>query len=82
MIKKGKIKIENGIPIPPRKPGRKKYPWRDLEIGESFLVRKDHRSLQRLQIILLGCARQTRTERTFVTRQIEAENGVRVWRTK
>ena len=74
------IKIEKGIVIPPPKPGRKLYPWRDLEVGESFLVEKDHRSLARLQAVLLGCSRASRCDRTFVTRQMDS--GVRVWRTR
>jgi hypothetical protein len=38
-----KIRIQKGIPIPPVKPrgmdGRtsSKYPWREMEVGDSFL---------------------------------------------
>jgi hypothetical protein len=36
----GVVKVERGVPIPPeRLPGRfPVYPWRDMEIGDSFAV--------------------------------------------
>ena len=35
---KSKVAVEHGIPIPEKKnaPGRSKYPWRELKIGDSF----------------------------------------------
>lgn len=34
------IKLDKGIPLPPRvKTGRAtKYPWKDMEVGDSFFV--------------------------------------------
>jgi hypothetical protein len=30
--------VEKGIPVPPQKWERPKYPWKELDIGDSFLV--------------------------------------------
>lgn len=34
----GKIVVEKGIPIPKKRSGQATYPWRTMEIGDSFLV--------------------------------------------
>lgn len=73
--------VEEGVPIPEIKRGRRdytsKYPFRDLEVGESFFVP------DRSKKASLGgyCTRMgNRLGRKFTLRVIE--NGVRVWRTE
>lgn len=78
--------IEKGVPIPPKRhalSGGSKYPWRQLEIGDSFLAplpehgdaRKHHASMTRS-----ACQWAKAVNREFTTRRVEG--GVRVWRTK
>lgn len=45
------INIDKGVPIPDRKRGhgrlckyRCKYPWRDMEVGDSFVYEGTHKS--------------------------------------
>ena len=67
------ISITKGLPTPHR--GRAKYPFRDMEIGDSFFARGAS------VIGLHGCARRHRPKR-FTCRSL-VENGVagvRVWR--
>ena len=67
------ISITKGLPTPHR--GRAKYPFRDMEVGDSFFVRGAS------VIGLHGCARRHRPKR-FTCRTL-VENGVagvRVWR--
>jgi hypothetical protein len=33
-----RIEVEKGIPLPVAGPGRAKYPWHDMEVGDSFFV--------------------------------------------
>jgi hypothetical protein len=69
------ISITKGLPTPHR--GRAKYPFRDMEVGDSFFA-------PRASVIgLHGCARRHRPKR-FTCRSL-VENGVggvRVWRTE
>lgn len=69
------IKIEKGIPIPPkrRSPVANRYPWRNMEIGDSFYADVDVLQVQ-------SNAYQTGKalgRRFFVKQQ---GSGVRVWR--
>lgn len=74
------IQIDKGVPIPPhvRGQGAPKYPWREMEIGDSFFVSDRHR---RSISAAASSARQHRGHQ-FATRSV-TENGVdgiRVWR--
>lgn len=67
------IEINKGLPTPQR--GRTKYPFRDMELGDSFFAPGAS------VISLHGCARRHRPMR-FTCRSL-VENGVagvRVWR--
>jgi hypothetical protein len=67
------ISITKGLPTPHR--GRAKYPFRDMEVGDSFFAPGAS------VIGLHGCARRHRPKR-FTCRSL-VENGVggvRVWR--
>lgn len=33
------VKIDKGIPLPPQGPAQRKYPWIEMEVGDSFVVR-------------------------------------------
>jgi hypothetical protein len=75
------VKIDKGLPIPDRtKETASKYPWRAMEVGDSFLVAQEpgeaiHMARDRANKITQYAKR---TGRTFCTRKVEG--GVRVWR--
>lgn len=66
-------KIEKGVPIPPARHGRK-YPWHEMEIGDSFVVpdmSKSHAGAV--------CGGARKNGRKFSFRLLET-GGVRIWR--
>ena len=77
----GEIKIEKGIPIPIRT-GHKKYPWEDLEVGDSFFC--PGKLITQMNGAM--CPPTLRKQRKFTarTRTLEDDNeeGVRIWRIK
>ena len=77
-----KYKIQKGVPIPdPNIPVTKttKYPWKDMEVGDSFLVpNKDKDTVHALQ----NAARLSgkKHNRDYITRKLD--KGIRCWRTR
>lgn len=70
-------RIEKNIPIPPSK-GPSKYPFKDLEIGDSFKVYDEENGSRKIQ--MYACVMGRRLDKKFVTRK---NNGfVRIWRVK
>lgn len=72
-----KFKIEDGIAIPAeRQPRtrRAKYPWNELEVGQSFFV--EGSSARSMGSTASHAGR--RLKRKFIARS--TEGGVRVWR--
>ena len=68
----GIVKIERGIPVPQ---GRAKYPWRQLQIGESFLAPVRYTSLANGRV-------QAQRITGFKFRMKPEKEGTRVWRIK
>jgi hypothetical protein len=67
------VKIEKGVPMPPKNKGTAIYPWDDLKVGESFVVKKSTNGRQ-----LCISASLVRAPKRFESR-IQA--GItRVWR--
>lgn len=65
------FKIDKTIPIPPKQMGREpKYPWKEMEVGDSFLVP----NITREKI------NATSPHGKYLKRQ--EDGGVRVWRIK
>lgn len=71
------IKIESGIPAPTSNTRTfvARYPWRDLEVSQSFLVTDVKFKTMQAGASLAG----KRLNRKFVARIVDG--GVRVWRT-
>lgn len=71
------IKIEKGVPLPPRK---SKYPFAEMEPGDSFFAKPNEgQSLKQLHNSIMGCARlRLFPGKKFTSRQMDG--GVRVWR--
>lgn len=72
------IAIEKNIPAPTSHPGRPaKYPWHDMEVGDSFFLPNAGRTeQQRLSTRATAFARRRGFK--FATRRMDG--GVRVWR--
>lgn len=81
MANNGEFKIEKGVPIPARKFGSgrtPKYPWRAMEVGDSFFVQSDNPKQTQQAITSTACNRRSHYGSRFTVRQVEG--GVRVWR--
>jgi len=77
------FKIEKGIEVPPYSMGMPRiYPFKDMEVGDSFFVPLNGRERKHLQKSILGSCRHARLNpKKFCTRYIkEPEEGFRVWR--
>ena len=73
------LDIKQGEPLPPDRRGRTlKYPFKSMQVGDSFLAEYEDTSLsgrRRLQVSVLGACRRNRVkDAKFVTRQ--EDNGV------
>ena len=68
------IKIESGIPFPQNGRWQSKYPWRDLEVGQSFLVPDGVFRTMQAGASLAG----RRLSKTFRARK--TDDGIRIWR--
>jgi hypothetical protein len=70
------IAIERNVPLPPKM--ECKYPFRDLEVGDSFfVVVGQHETFEKVRARLMSSMRRQRP-RQFTMRTIG--DGVRVWR--
>jgi hypothetical protein len=50
----GMFKIEKGIPLP-----ESKYPFAEMEVGDSFFVPCESKEARRVQAIIINCKLQT-----------------------
>lgn len=82
------MKIEKNIPIPKNKTKKCKYPWAEMEPGDSFVVDiPEGKHATKVQSTLLNSGhhwaqRQHRGEIRFTARTIDDGKRVRVWRTQ
>lgn len=80
-----RIHIEKGLPIPKLKgPGAKnKYPWGEMEIGDSFSVKLSNNP-DKIRLNLLNSAKNwskyNNKNYKFKTRTIKEDGVVRIWR--
>lgn len=83
------LAITSGIPIPPIRRERSKYPFRHMQVGDSFFVPAKLKNLQYTQHLVASAGQQFPKKNPgcetwkFATRQTEQDGmpGVRVWRT-
>lgn len=70
--------VEKNVPIPERSGGRiPKYPWNEMDIGDSFLVE----DLTAYNALMSGAGqRKIRNGEVYTIRKVP--EGVRVWRIK
>jgi hypothetical protein len=65
------VKIEKGVPMPGLGVGRsRKYPWREMEVGDSFVIQKSAYAQAQLA--------SKRTGFKFSVRKVDG--AYRVWR--
>lgn len=76
------FKIEKSVPVPASLAGRRaKYPWRDMDVGDSFFVPLNgEQRLTDLRSQVSRAAYSAFGKGGSATRQ--EGNGVRVWRIK
>lgn len=78
----GTIQIEKDVPIPADDSRRvSKYPFRDMEVGDSFFVACENGNPAKAAIAVRSSAiiwGKRKGHRKFTTRIVEG--GVRVWR--
>ena len=74
------IQIDDGVPMPPERNGpRSRYPFSEMEVGQSFLVGNiDARLVHSVRMAAYNAGLSG--ERKFSTRKTTA--GLRVWRIK
>jgi hypothetical protein len=77
------LKIEKGIPVPTGIRGSRVYPFKDMDVGDSFLVPVDEGGKRSIQSSIAQCSRRYRkVGKQFTTRFLKKEGGIRVWRIK
>lgn len=77
-----KIQVQKGIPLEKRREPRSRYPFEEMEVGDSFFVKCDEGSLVSKRSTVLSssiyygkmCGKKF-TSRTF-------PDGFRIWRVK
>lgn len=75
-------KVESGIPMPSRKAHNAKFPFKEMQVGDSFLVPFDGEDEGTVRSrIASNCTHQKRRiGRQYATRKVDG--GIRVWRVK
>lgn len=81
-------KLQSGIALPPRRVAKPKklrqhkYPFRQMEIGMSFLVPKKEANgdMSRLMVRLSAAAHAAKKLNGFKFALRQMDDGVRVWR--
>ena len=71
------IKIDKNVPLPKLRSPLNKYPWADMQVGDSFFIPQDPATVR---ASLYSCTKWARIK--IATRRV-TENGVegiRVWR--
>lgn len=70
------IEVEKGVPIPESKQGMPKYPWKEMEVGDSIFVPW----AKSVSSFSAHWYAQKSTGKKFIKRAVDG--GVRVWRIK
>lgn len=80
-----KIEIANGAPIPPPAAGRSKYPFADMQPGDSFIITLeagDETDLTGLQNTVATIGRKFHGTGAISTRKFRSKGCLQVWRVK
>ena len=73
--------IESDIPIPARSHFASKYPWANMQVGDSFFIARENRNRRSLAV-LPGNASKRYSPKRFIGRSCTRNGvqGLRVWR--
>jgi len=75
------IKIDSDVPLPPPTGGAKKYPFDQMQVGQSFFIRLDELPKSGDKAVRTSATQAgKRLKMKFTIRQVK--NGVRLWRTE
>lgn len=69
--------LEDDVPLPP-KAAQERYPWSQMEVGQSFMVESDDPKKAMERVRGAASNRARKHGETFALRTVEG--GVRVWR--
>lgn len=79
------VQIEKNIPIPEPKKRKCKYPFNEMEVGDSFFYPiENNLSTNEMQMRLVNasCSFNRKNGNTYKFRSTQLKNGVRIWRIK
>ena len=78
------MKLASSIPMPERSTrkggAQPKYPWRTMEVGQSFLVRCASPEVLRVKNSLQSCKRQATKMTGYLYDFRTVREGLRIWR--
>lgn len=81
------MSVDAAVPLPAPFSGNRRYPWREMSVGDSFFVKADGYDVlllqRRLSALAHGAVARIGDRRRYTTRVVRVgEIGVRVWRTE
>ncbi len=74
------IVIDKGVPMPKRT--NRKYPWAEMQVSDSFLVRCSQAEIKFVESSLTSCRNYARKKTGFVFVLRRTNLGMRVFRVK
>jgi hypothetical protein len=77
-----KIKIETGVPVPTRATRKSKYPFREMEVGNSFFVNDKDEVNRTQQKLSAAAAMFCKKNPAYKFKTQTFDTGVRIWRVK
>jgi hypothetical protein len=80
MAKEYAVDIEKGVPLPANRRYNRKYPWRLMEVGDSFLVPCSQDELELVQCSVTSCRAWAAKVTGFKFTTSRTCLGLRVWR--
>jgi diaminopimelate decarboxylase len=75
-----KIKIETGVPVPKKATRKSQYPFREMEIGNSFFVNEKDDVSRIQQKLSAAAAMFCRNNPDYKFKTQSFTTGVRIWR--
>ena len=74
------VNIDKGVPIPANRRYNRKYPWKLMEVGDSFLVPCAQHELEGVQYSVNSCRAWATKVTGFKYTTSRTCLGLRVWR--
>ncbi len=72
------VKIDKGVPLPDNTRWGHRWPFHEMEVGDSFAVPLDTPEAKRVRSAACHCGK--RHNQRFTIRTLRSEGVVRVWR--